>query len=347
MSLNDDTRALMAEINKKHGPGSVIVASQMPRVPRFPSGSLSLDAVLGGGWPGNQWCEIIGSESSGKTTVVHKTIAANQRRDPDFVTFWIASEGYDEAWARALGVDTDRVIPFFTNAMEDAYAAMIQAVESRAVDAVVLDSYPALVASAEDEKAMHESTISAGARVTAKFCRKAGSASRRSLIDDERPFLGLVINQWRDQIGGFSPHGGTPKITPGGKAKNYFFSTRLEVQRTEWIDEKRPTGGVKRVGQCIKLKTIKNKTAAPQQVATIRFYFADSLTGHDKGDYDTGAEMATMGIFHGVITAEGAWYKYDGAKWHGMQKLCAALREDIDLQETLRADVMAAIEAAP
>ncbi|MFC9505373.1 hypothetical protein [Streptomyces sp. NPDC057002] len=341
MPLSDEARAVMARINKEHGPGSVIAASTMPIVPRFPSGSLSLDVMLGGGWPGNQWNEILGAESSGKTTVVHKTIAANQQRDPEFQTFWVAAEHYDNEWATALGVDVDRVAVYSTNAMEDAYTAMLRAAESRAFDAVVLDSYPALVADAEAEKEMDEATISAGARVTGKFFRKAGNATRRSLVEEERPLLALFINQWRDQIGAWSPAGVTPKTSPGGKAKNYAYYNRVEVSRTEWLDEKRPGGGSTRVGQVIKLKTIKSKSAAPQQVATIKFYFADSTTGILKGEYDMTAELVTMGILHGVIKLDGSWYKYGDYQWHGQPKMNAAIREDLDLQEQLSADVLA------
>ncbi|MFH9731906.1 hypothetical protein [Streptomyces sp. NPDC017260] len=344
MPLSDEARAVMARINKEHGPGAVIVASTMPAVPRFTTGSLSLDAMLGGGWPGNQWNEILGAESSGKSTIVHKTIAANQAHDPDFQTFWLAAEHYDLEWAQTLGVDVDRVAVYSTNAMEDAYTAMLRAAESRAFDAVVLDSYPALVADDEAEKDMDQATISAGARVTGRFFRKAGSATRRSLIETERPLLALVINQWRDQIGGWSPAGMTPKTSPGGKAKNYAYYTRLEASRTEWIDEKRPGGGSVRVGQVIKAKTIKSKSAAPQQVASIRFFFADSATGIRKGDYDFASEMITMGVYWGLIKLEGAWYKYRDQKWQGEKRMRASFLEDVELQDQLSEDVMACIQ---
>lgn len=343
MPLSNEARAVMAQINKKH-PGSVIVASTMPTTSRFTTGSLSLDVMLGGGWPANQWNEIVGSESSGKSTIVHKTIAANQRQDPEFATFWVAAEHYDTEWASTLGVDVDRVAVYSTNAMEDAYTAMLNASQSRAFDAVVLDSYPALVADDEAEKDMDQATISAGARVTGRFFRKVGSATRRSLIETERPLLALIINQWRDQIGGWSPSGMTPKTSPGGRAKNYAYYTRLEASRTEWIDEKRPGGGSVRVGQVIKMKTIKSKSAAPQQVASVRFFFADSTSGALKGDYDTAAEMVTMGVLYGLITLDGSWYKYGGQQWHGEKKLNAAFRQDIDLQEQLAADVLAMVQ---
>lgn len=339
--LGTEAAALMATINKKFGPGSVIVASQMPPVPRFPSGSLGLDLILGGGWPGNQWNEIIGTESSGKTSIVHKTIAANQQQNPEFTTLWVAAEGYDHQWAHTLGVDTGRVMVLDTNAMEDAYTAMLQAAESRAVDAIVLDSYPALVAEAEEEKEMDEWTISAGARVTGKFFRKAGKPTKRSLLGDERPLLGIVINQFRDKVGAFSPRG-TPRTTPGGNAKNYAYYTRLEVSRTEWLDEKRPPKGTARIGQTIKLKTLKNKTASPEQVASVDFYFSDSMrSGFRSGDYDSGTEIARLAVFYDVVSTTGNGHiSHADRRWHGLEKFAASCREEVDLAEQLCTAVM-------
>jgi recombination protein RecA len=340
--LDAEAMALMAVINKKYGAGAVILAADMPAVPRFPSGSLGLDLILGGGWPGNQWSEIIGSESSGKTSVAHKTIAASQKANSDFTTLWVAAEGYDHEWAAALGVDTSRVMVLDTNAMEDAYASMLQAAESRAVDAIVLDSYPALIADAEDEKAMDEWTISAGARVTGKFFRKAGKPTKRSLLGTERPLLGLVINQFRDKVGAFSPRGGTPRTTPGGNGKNYAFYTRVEVSRLDWIDEKRPPKGTARVGQKIKFRTLKNKTASPEQVASVDFYFSDTQRGSFRaGDYDTGMEFATLAVFFDVVSATGNGYISHGdRKWRSLDLFASSLRGEIDLQEDIASAVM-------
>lgn len=113
----------------------------------------------------------------------------------------------------------DRVIVFETNAMEDAYTEMIKAAESRAVDAVVLDSYPALVADDESDKDMDQQTMASGARVTGKFFRKVGQATRRSLVEQERPLLALIVNQFRDQIGGWAPAGATPRPPRAAKPR--------------------------------------------------------------------------------------------------------------------------------
>jgi recombination protein RecA len=336
-----DTQALMAEINKSFGEGTVLVASTIAVPRRFTSGSLALDVALGGGWPGGQWVEIIGKESAGKTAVALKTIAANQKLDPDFETLWIAAEAFDTDQATALGVDNTRIAVVPTQEMEFAFAVMLEAAESRAVDCIVLDSYPALIPGEEAEKAMDEFTTAVGARLMNKFARKAGKATKRDANGTERPLLGIIINQFRDKIGGFARYG-TPQTSPGGHGKDYFFYARLEVSRDEYIVEKRPgIADPVKVGQSIKMRTIKNKAAAPQQTATVDFYFRGAPhLGFERGDYDLGKEYFTMGVLFGVVRKSGAWFTYADRKWHGKDAAIAELRSDKTLQSEIAAEVL-------
>jgi recombination protein RecA len=339
LPINPDALALANKINKKFGEGTVVIASEIRVKHRFTTGSFALDVTLGGGWPANQWVEVIGVESSGKTAIVLKTIAANQALDPNFTTFWIAAEPFDEDHARGLGVDMSRVLVHSTQVMEEAYEAMLDMADSRAVDCIVLDSYPALIADEEKEKKMDEVVVALGARLTGKFFRKAGHATKRSLVEEERPMLGIIINQYRDQIGGFSPYG-TPKTTPGGKAKNYAFYTRLEVKRAEYIEVPAPGGVKKKVGQTIKCTTIKNKSAPPMQVATIDFYFADAPEkGFKRGEYDLAREYATYAILY-VMENRGAWYIFGEDRWQGKQAVLDAVAASPELRDRIKQAVM-------
>lgn len=339
----DETRLLVAKMNKDFGVSTALMASDIAVPKRYPSGSLALDVALGGGWPGGKWVEVVGRESAGKTAVVLKTIAACQAVDPDFSALWVAAEEYDSDQASALGVDNSRVIVTPTQQMELAFEIMIEAAESRGVDMITLDSFPALIPNEENEKAMDEFTTAVGARLMNKFTRKAGKASSRAANGTERPILGVIINQYRDKIGGFARYG-VPQTTPGGHGKDYFYHARVEVARKEYITEKRP-GIVDpvNVGQTIQLRTIKNKSAAPQQTASVDFYFRRApYLGFDRGCYDIGKEFFTMGVLFGVVKKGGAWYSYGSDKWQGKESTILAIRSDQSLRRAIELEVLEA-----
>ena len=224
--------------------------------------------------------------------------------------------------------------------MEEAYEAVIQVVESKGADCIVIDSLPALVPGAEDEKEMDEYTVGRGALLTNKFFRKVGLASKRSLIEIERPFIGIMINQWRDRVGVMY---GDPRTTPGGKGKNYSYFTRVEIKRDDWI-EVGSGDSKRRVGQTIKARTIKNKSAPPSQVGYIDFYFADGGTVAP-GEYDFAKEIVALGIINKVIVRAGAYYRYAERQWQGADAMVSSIKEEIDLRDTLEKDVLETVKA--
>lgn len=341
-TINADALKVVAALNKKFGDGTVVMGQNIVAelIPRMTTGSVTLDYALGGGWPANQWNELIGESSHGKTGVALKTVAANQERDPDFTTVWIAAEQWVPQYAEMCGVDTSRVIVVETNIMEEAYDAAIAFAESKAVDCIIIDSLPALSPSPEVEKAMDELTVGRGAMITNKFFRKIGQAMKRSLVENERPVLGIVINQYRMKIGVMH---GDPRTTPGGQGKDYAFFTRCEVKRDEWIEIGSASNKV-RIGQRIRVRTLKNKTAPPQRVAYFDYYFADG-GACSPGEIDFAKEIASLAIIKEIVDRRGGWIYYGERKWQGIESLVSSLREEIDLKEELRDKVLSTSDA--
>lgn len=335
--MSENITAFVARMNKqlaKDGKPLLTMASNMVIPKKFTSGLLALDVALGGGWPGNQWVEVYGKESNGKTSIILRTIAANQALDPTFMTFWVASEHYDMEWAAKNGVDNSRVIVMPTSNMELAYQMVLDAATSHEFDCIVLDSYPALAASEEEEKTMDQNSMTLGARRTGQFFRKVGGT-----FNAERPYIGIFVNQLRDAVGSFSPYG-TPTTTPGGKAKNYAFYQRVLVSRDDWIEEKVEGQGKVKVGQTNKYLMEKNKAAAPKAVAMGDFYFMDSEKGFNAGEFDLVKDIITMGVLFKVIKRAGAWFSYitlDGEefKWQGRDPMVEDIRSNLDLKEEI------------
>ena len=317
------------EINKKLGEEILIKGSAAKaEVPHVSTGVLAYDLALGGGWAANQWNEIVGEESSGKTAIAYRTIAANQQRDPEWLALWVAAEEYVPDYAASFGVDLDRLWVVETNEMESALELVLKAVENRAVDCVVIDSLPALVTETEVNKSMDEASVATGAQILSRFFKKCAKAQRRSMTDEDRSCTLIAINQWRDKIGVMY---GDPRTTPGGKAKNYYYFTRVEVRRDEWISE-----GSKldtRVGQTIKMRVMKNKTYRPQQIAQADFYFADTY-GFRKGEFDTVKDIVNVAL--ALELFEGR-YKFEGERIASKkEELYDMVRQDLGLQARLR-----------
>jgi recombination protein RecA len=326
---------LLAKANKKYGEGTVIKGSALKglSIERVTTGSLAYDIMLGGGWPLNQWNEVIGNPSNGKTVMALKTIAANQALNPDYETLWIAAEDFVPDWAEKCGVDVDRVTVVQTNVMEHAYQIVVDALDARAMDAVIIDSLPALVPDSEAERAMEDLTPGLGARLTGKMLRKSTKAQKRSLTEEDRPCLGIIINQWRSKIGVMF---GDPRTTPGGQAKDYHYFTRVEVSRDEWIEENKI-----RMGLSIKAKTLKNKTAPAYRVAAVDFYFSD-VDGHPAGNYDSVKEIFYVSMMYDVLAQGGGYYSFRGERINdekGKENALAVIRYDLDLQKSLKEEV--------
>lgn len=327
----------MKSIQKKHGDHTVMVGSDIvPNVDTITTGSLSFDAAMGGGWATNHWNEIIGHESAGKSMVVLKTIAANQALYKDWTTVWFASEDFHVPYAEMLGVDMSRLVVVEENLMQVVYASAIDFVDTREVDCIVIDSYPALVTEREDKGGMDEFQPGEAAVLTGKFLRKSNKTMKAPLNGVQRSLTGIIVNQWREKIGGY----GDPRTSPGGKAKNFFYFQRAEVKRAEWINNTRD----EHVGQTIKMTNIKNKLSPPGRVGLVDAYF-DKGNGHQAGEYDLVKDTIAAAIAYEVIERSGrSTYTFAGKSWPNRPRLEDDIAEDEKVVADLRKEVLQAVK---
>ena len=101
----------IAQITKSFGDGSIMKLGDAKKidVQLIPSGSLSLDLALGGGYPKGRIIEIYGPESSGKTTLTLHAIAEIQKQGGT-AAFIDAEHALDPAYAKRIGVDTANLL---------------------------------------------------------------------------------------------------------------------------------------------------------------------------------------------------------------------------------------------
>ncbi|NCC20364.1 DNA recombination/repair protein RecA, partial [Candidatus Saccharibacteria bacterium] len=135
----------MDQITKQFGDGAIMKLGEFHHadVEVIPSGSISLDIALGGGYPKGRIIEIYGPESSGKTTLTLHAIAEIQKQGGT-AAFVDAEHALDPAYAKKLGVDIANLLVSQPDNGEQALEITETLVRSNAVDLIVVDSVAAL-----------------------------------------------------------------------------------------------------------------------------------------------------------------------------------------------------------
>ena len=301
----------MDQITKQFGDGSIMKLGEAKKVDveLLPSGALSLDIALGGGYPKGRIIEIYGPESSGKTTLTLHAIAEMQKQGGT-AAFIDAEHALDPAYAKRLGVDTDNLLVSQPDNGEQALEIVETLVRSNAVDLIVVDSVAALVPQAEIDGDMGDSHMGLQARLMSQALRKL-----TGIINKSKATV-VFINQIRMKIGVMF---GNPETTTGGNALKFYASVRMDIRRTGQIKE-----GEDIIGNRTKVKVVKNKIAAPFRTAEFDIMYNEGIS-------KTG-DVLDLAVNHGVVGKAGAWFDYSDAKiGQGREATKKYLKENPDV----------------
>lgn len=287
-------KAALDQIKKQYGDGAIMEMNETSAaaIPRFPSGSLSLDLALGGGMPTGRIVEIFGPESSGKTTIALHAIAEAQRAGGR-AAFIDAEHALDLSYAKKIGVDVDTLLVSQPDDGEQALAIVETLVRSGAVDIIVVDSVAALTPKAEIDGTMGDTHVGLQARLMSQALRKLTgivSKTRCSVV---------FINQIRMKIGVMF---GNPETTTGGNALKFYASIRMDVRRIDKILEKSSDDGQEVVGNRTRVKVVKNKTAPPFRQAEFDILYAKGISR--EGD------LIDLGLRFDILEKSGAYIRY-------------------------------------
>jgi recombination protein RecA len=310
---------VLGQIERNFGKGAIMRlgdAAQI-RVETIPSGALTLDLALGGGYPKGRIIEIFGPESSGKTSLALHAIAEVQKQGGT-AAFVDAEHALDPAYAAALGVDIQNLLISQPDTGEVALEIVDQLVRSAAVDIVVVDSVAALVPRAELEGEMGDTQLGLQARLMSQALRKiAGSVSKTGSIV-------LFLNQLRSKIGGVGY--GPQETTTGGNALKFYASVRLDIRRVQTLKK-----GAEEYGIRARVKVVKNKVAPPFRRAEFDIIFGQGISNVGC-IIDLAEEM-------GILKRRGSWYSYK-------EENIAQGRDNLVLFLKNNAQLLAEVEAA-
>jgi recombination protein RecA len=281
--------------------------------------------VLGcGGIPRGRIIEVLGPESSGKTTLALHLIAMEQKNTENLCAIVDAEHAIDVNYAAKLGVNVDELLISQPSSGEEALEIVEALIDSSAVSLIVVDSVAALTPRAELDGEMGQANMGLQARLMSQACRKlVGKAAMRGVTV-------LFINQIRMKIAVMY---GSPETTTGGVALKFYASVRLDVRRKDVIGPKEQP-----IGHVLKIKAIKNKCGCPMRETLVNLLYESGI--------DTFGDFVNYAVSLGAIHQSGAWYDFKGERLgQGLTNTAECVRLNKELQTAIKDDV-ARIRAA-
>jgi len=319
----DKVEEAMARLQKKYGSEVLIKMDEelhSYRVEAIPTGCFSLDAALGcGGLPRGRLIEVFGKESSGKSTLATFLMAQIQKAGGKAALI-DAEMAFDGQYAAALGVDVSKLMVAQPGSLEEGMGAPRALVNTHVFDIIVIDSVAALVPKSEIEgDEMLKDSMAVQARLLGKALRiLAGEIAKSKTVV-------IFINQVRDKIGVFY---GAKTVTPGGRALKFFSSIRMDVSAGDKILGKNE----EQIGNWLKIKMAKNKTAPPWREAEFELFYARGI--------DLAGDALDYGERIGVIKKSGNTYSFDGKELGvGREKAKKAITENASLFEKIKEQI--------
>ena len=325
---------VLAQLNPKLRK-SIMSGDAVPQTEYASTPSFGLNRALNGGLPYGRQILIWGSKSSAKSSMCLQTIALAQKEGK--ICAWIDAEmSYDKQWAEHLGVDISKLIVSNVRTINEMVDVGVQLMEA-GVDIIVVDSITSLLPAIyfekdSDELKQLENTkqIGAESRDFSNAWKMLNYANNKV-----KPTLLVLISQSRNNINAMY----TSQQPTGGQATKFYSSTVIKLFSSE-SDNQAIKGKIhvgdkiieEKIGRKVRWELQFSKTSPAFQSGEYDFYFRGDSVGVDSiGDLVDTAEI------NGIVERTGAWYLLpDGSKVQGREAFVNRVREDLDLQESIR-----------
>lgn len=244
-------------IRKKTEAPNLFFSSPKTHMKFIHTGCELLNCVVGGGWPLGRMINIVGDKSTGKTLLAIEAMANFFRKfKKGKVRYNETEAAFDDPYARALGLDVDRVERAECSTVEEFFDDLkkFMANLNGEPGLYILDSLDALSDKAEMQRGIEEGSYGMSKQ------KQLGQLFRRLVKPLEKANVCLIIiSQVRDAIGVTF---GNKHTRSGGKALDFYASIILWLAHKGQI--KKTIKQIQRtVGVDVKAKTSKNKVGQP------------------------------------------------------------------------------------
>lgn len=333
VTVEDVLAQLNPKLRKNVMMGDSVAATEYASTPSF-----GLNRALNGGLPYGRQILIWGSKSSAKSSLCLQMIGLAQKEGK--VCAWIDAEmSYDNDWAERLGVDTSKLIVSKARTINEMVDVGVQLIEA-GVDMIVVDSITSLLPAIyfekdSDELKQLENTkqIGAESRDFSNAWKMLNYANNKI-----KPTMLVLISQSRNNISAMY----TSQQPTGGQATKFYSSTVIKLFSSE-SDNQAIKGKIsigdklieEKIGRKVRWELQFSKTSPGFQSGEYDFYFRGDNVGIDSiGDLVDTAELM------GIVERTGAWYILpDGSKVQGRESFVNRVREDLDLQDSIKAQI--------
>jgi len=330
MTVEDVLAQLNPKLRKTIMAGDSLPATEYASTPSF-----GLNKALNGGLPYGRQILIWGSKSSAKSSLCLQMIGLAQKEGK--ICAWIDAEmSYDKNWAEKLGVNTSQLIVSqcrTINEMVDIGTNLMNA----GVDMIVVDSITSLLPAIYFEKDSDELKQLENTKQIGEESRDFSNAWKMLNYANNKvkPTMLVLISQSRNNISAMY----TSQQPTGGQATKFYSSTVIKLFSSE-SDNQAIKGKIQvgdklieeKIGRKVRWELQFSKTSPGFQSGEYDFYFRGNDIGLDSiGDLVDTAELA------GLVTRTGAWYLLpDGTKVQGREGFVNRVKEDLDLQDSLK-----------
>lgn len=277
----------------------------------IPTGSYSLDKVMGGGIPLGKIVECFGHESTAKSLIM-QTIAAQFQKQDKLVALLDVENSIDPIFASYLGLDLNKValINQLDN-LEEVLESTRELVKSGCMSFIGIDSICAVPPKAVQDKKVGEDTMAVAARFLSRHIPEIANEAAKCGCTV------FIINQIRSSLKAY----GNPEVTTGGAAIKYHASIRIRTSRKETLPG--PPGGL-----VIAVTAVKNKCAPPLKQEDITIYFPHEKNGEVIAGIDSNGDIIVRAIEQDIIVKAGSWFSWGPHKVQGLEGIKNILSKD-------------------
>lgn len=240
------------------------------------------------------WDKIIKIEKAKKFVPYDLSIKNNKNY---FANNILVHNCYTNEYAKALGVDTSKLIllqPIYGEQAMNALVDLVNPKDGKPVcSLVVVDSTANITSRKEIENDMEKDTIALQARLIGRALRVITAPAAKNKVTV------LFISQLRNRIGMFV---GTGYVATGGMALKFYSSVRMRVSTIKKLKGKNDSI----IGNRLKIKVEKNKVAKPFGEAEVDLYFERGI--------DIVGDILDVATGEGIVAKSGNTYSYAGNK---------------------------------